>query len=304
MENFNGSRSTPTVVGNLIYISSGFNEIVCFEKEKGTKIWSKNMIKDFNGQKVQFGHSESLMIDDSTLFATPGGKDTNVIALNRFTGDLKWIGKGKGQKSAYCSPLLIKLPSRKVIVTFSASEFLVLDANNGSLIWSQQQDTSCFIHGNTVIYENGFIYYAAGCGNGLVKLSISDDGSKIKEVWRSKSFINYISGIIKIDNKIFGACERMIQWVAIDAAKGKLLDSLDFKKGVTIYADSMLYCYNEKGQLGLVNPYGERMKLISTFKISKGTKEHFSHPAIKNGLLYLRHGKSLMVYDIRKVKAA
>ena len=304
MKDFIGSRSTPTVVNDLIYVCSSFGEIVCFDKEKGTKKWSKNLMSDFNGKTIQFGHSESLLIDDSTLFATPGGKDTNIIALNRFNGDVKWIGKGKNHKSAYCSPLLIELASRKVIVTFSATEIMGIDAKDGKLLWWQLQDTFCYIHANTVIYENGSIYYAAGCGNGLVKLELNADGSKIKEVWRSKKLINYISAVIKINNKIFGADENSNNWVCIDTGSGTLLDSLDFKKGVCIYADSMLYCYNEKGQMGLLNPYANKMELVSTFKISKGTKEHFSHPVIKNGLLFIRHGKSLIVYDIRKAKAA
>jgi len=303
MENFTGSRSTPTVIGNLIYVCSGLGEIVCFEKEKGTIKWSKNMITDYNGKNIRFGFSESLLIDENTLFATPGGKDTNIVALDRFNGDLKWIGKGKSQISAFCSPLLIKLPNRKLIVTFSLSEFMAIDVKDGSLLWSQPQDTNCDIHANTAIYENGCIYYAAGCGNGLVKLQISENGSKMDEIWRSKDLINYYSGFVKINDKIFGACEKKNKWVAIDATSGKLLDSLDFKKGVTIYADSMLYCYNDKGQIGLVNPFEDKMKLISTFKINKGTKEHFSHPAIKDGLLYIRHGQSLMVFNIRKNKS-
>ncbi|MEI6696766.1 MAG: PQQ-binding-like beta-propeller repeat protein [Bacteroidota bacterium] len=303
MENFTGSRSTPTVIDDLIYVCSGMGEIVCFEKEKGNKKWSKNMITDFNGQTIRFGYSESLLIDETTLFATPGGNDTNVIALNRMNGELKWIGKGKNQSSAYCSPLLINLAGRKVIVTFSLSELMGLDAKDGSLLWSHAQDTICDIHGNTALYENGSIYYAAGCGNGLVKLSLTEDGSKINEVWRSKDLINYFSGFVKVNDKIFAASEKKNKWLSVDANSGKLMDSLDYKKGVTIYADSMLYCYNDKGQIGLVNPYAEKMQLISSFKISKGTKEHFSHPAIKNGCLYVRHGQSLMVFNIKsKIK--
>ncbi len=302
MENFTGSRSTPTVIEDLIYICSGLGEIVCFEKENGTKKWSKNMITDYNGKNNRFGYSESLLIDENTLYATPGGNDTNIIALNRFNGDLIWIGKGKSQISAFCSPLLINLPNRKLIVTFSFSEFMAIDAKDGSLLWSQPQDTSCDIHANTAIYENGCIYYAAGCGNGLVKLLISEDGTKMQEAWRNKAHINYFSGIVKINDKIFAACEKKNKWLSVDATSGKIIDSLDFKKGVTIYADSMLYCYNDKGQLGLVNPFADKMKLISSFKITKGTKEHFSHPAIKNGYLFIRHGQSLMVYNIRKTK--
>jgi hypothetical protein len=29
-----------------------------------------------------------------------------------------------------------------------------------------------------------------------------------------------------------------------------------------------------------------------------GTKEHFSHPVIGKGVLYLRHGKALMAWKI------
>ncbi len=299
-ENYVGARSAPTVVGDLIYICSGMGEIACFEKEKGTKKWSKNMVSDFHGKNIHFGYAESILIDDSTLFATPGGKDTNVIALNRFNGDLKWISKAKGKQSAYCSPLLIILPKRKIIATFSENEFFGIDAKDGNLLWSQKQDTFCTIHGNTPLYENGIIYYLAGCGNGLVKLKLTDDGSAITELWRSTALINVMGGFIKVNNTIYGGNEDRKKWSSINSETGKLIDSLDFQNGVTIYADSMLYCYNEKGEVGLINLNGEKMQLVSSFKLKKGTKEHFSHPVIKNGILYIRHGKSLMAFNVKK----
>jgi hypothetical protein len=61
----------------------------------------------------------------------------------------------------------------------------------------------------------------------------------------------------------------------------------------------MLYLYNEKGQVGLVRPDGPKMELVSSFKLTRGTKAHFSHPVINKGILYIRHGKSLMAFDVR-----
>ena len=299
-ESFPGSRSTPTLLGNLLYVCSGLGEITCFDTT-GTKKWSKNMVTDFHGINIHFGYSESLLIDDSTLFATPGGKDTNVIALNRFTGDIKWISKAKGQVSAYCSPLLITLPNRKILATFSANEFFGIDTKDGSLLWSHKQDTFCDIHGNTPFFENGSIYYAAGCGNGLVRLELSADGSTITEKWKSSELVNYISGVVKVENVIYGASENNRKWMSIDAETGNVKDSVEFNKGVTIFADSMLYCYNEKGELGLINPYADKLQITSSFKIKKGSKEHFAHPAISRGIIYLRHGNLLMAYDLRKV---
>jgi hypothetical protein len=42
------------------------------------------------------------------------------------------------------------------------------------------------------------------------------------------------------------------------------------------------------------------MVQAGSFKVNAGTKEHFSHPVIHMGVLYIRHGNVLMAYDIRE----
>src|SRR5674476_705807 len=60
-------------------------------------------------------------------------------------------------------------------------------------------------HSNTILYEKGFIYYAAGDGNCGVKLKLSDDGTKITEIWRNKSFDSFMGGIVKIGDYLYGS---------------------------------------------------------------------------------------------------
>jgi hypothetical protein len=62
----------------------------------------------------------------------------------------------------------------------------------------------------------------------------------------------------------------------------------------------MLYYYNQKGDMNLINPGKGKMEIASFFRIPKGTKEHFSHPVIDHGILYIRHGKALMAFRISK----
>ena len=50
--------------------------------------------------------------------------------------------------------------------------------------------------------------------------------------------------------------------------------------------------------MALVNANPKSFNVISTFKIPMGTKEHWAHPVINNGQLFIRHGNALMVYDI------
>jgi hypothetical protein len=71
-------------------------------------------------------------------------------------------------------------------------------------------------------------------------------------------------------------------------------------KGSIIAADGMLYCYDErKGNLALVNATPEKFDRVSSFKVPLGSGQHWAHPAISDGRLYVRHGEALMVYDIK-----
>jgi outer membrane protein assembly factor BamB len=309
VRSFPGSRSTPTITDELIYVCSGMGNLYCIEAKTGTKKWSVNMIPDLHGRNILHGHSESPVVEGDLVFLTPGGVDTNVVAFNRFTGRIAWISKGLGEHSAYNSPLLIRLQQRNILVLFSGYALMGIDAKTGELLWTHVQDNVPLAdhkpgygdtHSNTAWFENGFIYYIAGDGNGAVKLELSADGKEIKQVWRNQDIDNYMGGFIKAGNNIYSCTSEHKNLVRLDATTGQVLDSLKFGTGTIISADNLLYYYNQKGQLDLIDPSGATPVLVSTFRIALGTKEHFSHPVIDRGILYLRHGKVLMAYDIRK----
>ncbi len=295
--NFIGSRSAPTIVDGLVYVASSMGDIACIDSETGMKKWGLNMLEKFKGKNTRFGYSQSLEIDGDLVYCAPGGAEDNIVALDRFTGETKWTNKAFGEIPAYCSPLLLEFPTRNVLVTFSEHALFGLESTTGKILWSHMQDTICDIHGNTPIYENGHLYYVAGCGNGTVKLQISKDGSQITEVWRNKKLDNIMGGAVKVNDKLFASGHRKKKWKAIDANSGEMVDSLKFGRGATIAANGLLYCYNEQGKVALVKTE-PNMEIISQFRVKKGTKEHFAQPVINNGILYIRHGNVLLAYKV------
>jgi outer membrane protein assembly factor BamB len=189
--NYPGARTTPTLVGGLLYVETGMGNVACFESATGKEKWRIDMVKDLNGRNTRFGFSESPLIEGDKVFCTPGGKDTNVVALDRFTGKIIWICNGLGQMPSYCSPLLISLKNRSILLTFSQNAMLCIDTKDGKLLWSHKQDGEGDVHVNTPVFENGFIYYITGSGNGAVKLKLSEDGSEITEIWRNLKSDNF-----------------------------------------------------------------------------------------------------------------
>ena len=71
-------------------------------------------------------------------------------------------------------------------------------------------------------------------------------------------------------------------------------------KGNIIYADGMAYCYGERGHVGLVKLSPHAFEVVSSFKVDRGSDQHWAHLVIRGGRLYVRHGEVMMVYDISK----
>ncbi|MEA1876846.1 MAG: PQQ-binding-like beta-propeller repeat protein [Bacteroidota bacterium] len=309
VENWNGSRCAPTIVDDLVYVMSGMGNLYCFDRITGDKIWSVDMINDLQGEFPLFGISEAVIIEDEKVFCTPGGKDNNVLALDRFTGEIIWTSKGAGERPGYNQPQIIELEDRNVLVNFTAYEMMGHDTKTGELLFVNKQDNTPIeerepgkgdTHANSIVYDDGYIYYAAGDGNGGVKLRLEPDGSSVEEVWRNKKFDSYMGGIVKLGDYLYGCGSVKPGFMSINATTGEIGSVLKIASGAVIAADSMLYYYNYRGEVMLITQDPLNMEVVSKFRMKKGAKEHFAHPVINDGKLYVRHGDFIQAFDIKE----
>jgi outer membrane protein assembly factor BamB len=302
-ENYAGTRSTPVVIGERVYFESGKGTVYCYDALSGTKIWSVDLLKKFNADNITWGMAESLLIDGDYLYCTPGGKENNIVSLNRFTGATIWTSPGNRQPSAYCSPALVKHNKTSLVVTMTARSIVGVDALTGQFYWQVPQYQGNKIHANTPVYYQGRIYCSSDydeTNSGLVALKLSDDGKSVTVEWRNENFRNLMGGIIVTDGHIYGSMYRKGSWCCLSAADGKILyTSNNLGDGNIIMAEGLFYCYSEKGEVALVNANPVSFNVISKFKVPLGTDQHWSHPVIYQGRLYIRHGDALMVYDIK-----
>lgn len=299
MVNFEGARSTPLIYYGKVYMLGSYGELVCINANDGKIIWNIDLFTEYDGINIQWGITENLLIDEEKLFVTPGGTEANIIALNKDTGELIWKSKAKGEQSAYCSPIIIELEDKKIFVTQTANSIVGLDPTTGKLLWSIDQPNRWSVHANTPLYHDGQIYCVSGYGKGGVMLKLSEDGNSVTELWRNESLDDKMGGVILLDGRIYGSGDANKKWFCIDWETGnELYSSKMLKPGNVIYADGLLYCYGTGGKVGITDPLTNDYKLISSFKVPYGEKYHWAHLVIHNKRLYVRHGTSLMVYDI------
>jgi len=299
-ESYAGSRSSVTVAGGLLYIMSGNGRLVCLEESSGKIVWQKELFRDFDGRNITWGATETLVVDGEVIYCTPGGEKNNVLALNRLNSDLIWSGQGKSEKSAYCTPLIVELPARKILVTMTENHILGLDTKDGRLLWSHPQTNEYSVHANTPLYHDGSLFCYSGYGQGGVMLELNEDGSRVAEKWRSAQMDSRMGGAVYHDGYIYGSGDFSRIWFCADWETGEFTwTSNEITKGVVILADEKLFAYSQRGELAMIKADPDEFKILGKTKVELGTEQHWAHPVINDGILYVRHGEVLMAYKIK-----
>lgn len=298
-----GARSTPTIDGDRAYLLSGLSALCCIDLTKGTKVWEVNLLERFKGQMPQWTFAESLLVDGDRVICTPGGPDAGVAALNKMTGETIWTTKGLSDTASYCAPVIASHKGRRILLTETSKFVVGIDADTGGLLWTHGHETDYDIHAVTPIYDNGLVYYTGGYGSGGGCLELSDDGASIAVKWTDKNLDCQHHGVVLVDGHLYGTGHKKGQLMCIEMATGKLMWSTkDVSQGVVIFADGMLYVYEgpKAGIVNLVKAVPTGFERAGQFKVTEGTDNHWAHPVIANGVLYIRHGDSLIAYDIKQ----
>ena len=297
-----GTRGSVMINDGKLYLISGMCDIFCYDQNSLNLIWKKNFMADFNGTNIQWGVCESPLIIGDKLIATPGGSEHNIVALNKNTGELIWSSPGKGDQSSYCSPLYIGDQQTPQIVTFTANNIIGVDASNGKLLWSHPNTNKHSVHANTPVYSDNMILCTSGYGRGTTMLRLKDGGKSVEEVWFSEELDNRMGAMVKVGNYAYGSGDSKRFWFCVDWNTGEIKykhGGGGTAMGNIIYNDGMLYCYDDKGDFMLVKATPEKFDLVSKFPITMGTEQHWAHPILYKGVMYVRHGNAVMAYNVK-----
>lgn len=300
VESYPGSRSTPVIMGDLMYQCTGLGEVICLDASKGTVKWKKDMAKEYGGKAPQWAYNETFAIEGDKIFITPGGPGHTIVALNRKTGAQIWSTNIKNDISAYCSPLLVKLAARTLLVTHIASDVVGVDTNTGKVLWTYPHPNQWSVQANTPIYHDGALFCFSGYGQGGVKLKLSPDGSSVKAEWKTTELDNRIGGAVLVNGYLYGSGDKNRFWMCVDWNTGETkYKASGLANGTVITADGMLYGYTERGELFQAKADPSAWKLISQTKVTLGTAQHWAHPVVSGEKLLVRHGNVLMAYKIK-----
>lgn len=308
-QSFPDTRASATIDGDRVYVQSGTGRVVCFNSADGKEIWSVEVDKTFETEYHLWGNSETPLIYKNMVIATPGGKKTSVVALDKMTGKTIWQSKSLEGPRAYVSATIYQYKEFTYILAVIGTHVMALNPDNGEIAWSHKYfdpklwDQTGLIWTNTPVFEGDEIFLTMGYDYKAVMLKMAPDGRSVSEKYISTTFDNHHHGVILLDGYLYGSNwlnNNKGNWVCMDWETGEIKYETEWdSKGSIIFADGLLYLYNERGNVGIVKPDPAGFKVINQFKVAKGSGTHWAHLFIANGNLYLRHGEVMMVYNLK-----
>lgn len=313
------ARTSPTWHDGKLYVISGNGVAVAIDAETGKVLWSNDVWTRYQGDFGRWGASESPLVVDDNMICTPTGEMTTMVALKLSDGSLAWKTESLGDGGAYVSPLLIEHNGVRQIIGVGSKHIFGVDPTSGKVAWKFDYLNTYFendanrnrwiINCNTPTYKDGRIFVTSGYDHCGVMLQLDEKATKASLVWKTDVLDVHHGHVVLVDGYLYGSNwlnNSKGNWACIEWQSGKKMYEAEWgTKGSIIYADGMLYCYEEKrGNLALVTANPKEFKITGSLKIEKGSKSHWAHPVISDGILYVRHGNALHAFDIRDKSGA
>ena len=119
--------------------------------------------------------------------------------------------------------------------------------------------------------------------------------------WPDKTIDSQFHGVVLVDGYLYGCGHNNPSLTCLEMATGKVMwTTKEIKQGAVVYADGMLYVYEgpKEGVVSLVKAVPTGFERTGKFEVKEGTDNHWAHPVVANGRLYIRHGEALIAYDV------
>ncbi len=290
-----GPRTTPTIVGKMLYTVSAASRLMAMSNESGEVLWDKDLTT--YGPMPRFGYSMSPLVDGDQVLALVGKpkESPGIIAFDRMTGEVKW--EALNGPAGYASPLIAEIGGQKQYVhaTFDA---IVGLSTTGEVLWSHDTGPKTALPMPIFLAPDKVFVATAddNFGGMMIRVTHGEEGFATEELWKERLMRNHFNTSVAVDGYVYGFDNATFR--CLDAETGKRMWAYrGFGKGSLIAAGSLLYVLSDNGTVALVRATPAGFEEAGRVKPMEGRS--WTTPSLANGHLYLRDADELVSLDVR-----
>ena len=154
-----GPRATPTVVSNRVFTFGATGILNCLDLAAGSRIWSRDVVKESGGNVPQWGATSSpLIVDDLVIVHGGEGGSHSLFAFRSADGVPVWKG---GTGPSYSTPLLATLAGVPQVLAFNDGSISGLNPKSGATLWQRTWGNGNVVCASPVVVSSNRVCFRA-----------------------------------------------------------------------------------------------------------------------------------------------
>jgi outer membrane protein assembly factor BamB len=278
--------------------------LTCVEAATGKRLWARDLAAELDSPKGWFGRAcAPLVVGDLVIVQAGGrwqGKPAGVAAFRMADGSVAWTGSEA--EASYSSPILARFTAGESVVAFTRAGVELLDPANGTSLAREafEPDIAASVSACTPLPVGANRFFLSGCYGLGAKVWEVGAGFALKTVWAKGEAMDCHYGTpVFHEGHLYGFHGRQEEGQelrCVSAADGGVKWSARLPAGSLVSAAGTLVILTEKGELILAPATPDGFKPTARGQILAATAR--AYPALSDGLLFARDGKSLVAVRV------
>lgn len=333
-EKYAGTRGTPTVTGDAIFLMTGYGALVCIDPKTQQVKWRNNLVDEFQLKLHQWGFAQSPCLHGDMVLVSMDGI---VAAYDQATGMQRWTSPKLGLHG-YVSPQVYALCGTEMVVAVGSNEeaersrgkkkdgadeskppkklqkgrVAGLSLKDGSILWDYEGWQCKIAIPHPVLLPDNRLFITGGydADSAMIQIEKKGDAFSASELYTSSEVGAQLHQPILVGKHLFigSNTNNRKDGLASFHIDGKLewrtkdIDGApNFERGPFIMADGKLIILDGKtGSLHLVKADPEKYTELASAKLVEENDMAWAPLALSDGKLLLRDWNTLKCVDLKK----
>lgn len=293
-----GPRSTPTVEGDFLYVSTSQLKLYCLKVADGTIVWSRDFQAELGSHNIPWENAASPLLVGELIYVNSNGGSRRLMALNKTNGQVVWSNLTDGLTHA--TPVYATIHGVPQIIFLTRAGLASVLPDTGALLWRLPFSPSATSTAASPSVAGEYVYASAAYGSGTWIARVAKNGNTFTATQsaqqRGTTYQAHWSTPV-VHERFFYTIPSpntgQGRLACLDAATGMnrwaqtVVGSAGISYGSVIKAANTLIVLTEAGELVLVEPNPQAYTETAKFKILN--LYCWNRPVLSNGRIYARN---------------
>ena len=296
-DNYGFARSTPSYADGKVYTLSRFGILCCIDATSGKIVWSKALMREFGGKPPQWNYAFSPLVDGDNIIVQSGSPRGNVMAFNKATGAVVWVGDNV-DPAGYATATLATILGQRQYVVPTGTSFIGVDTATGKTLWRFPWANKCQVNASQPIVEGNFVFITSGYNIGSALVEITPEGPQQR--WQSKDISAHFSSPIYYNGYIYSNSDASGgSLVCMSPQQGQVAwKQGGFEKGGLLLADGVIIaCAGNTGDVIMCKADPAGYQELGRIRPLSGRA--WTAPILADGYLLVRNQQTLVCLKLK-----